>query len=218
MTDIFTLFQVWLPYVACNNLYMIPAFGTLRQVWTVFADHSAALIFTISITVGCTVGQYLIVWTDIAIIILIINVLIFLEEPFFGHGTPVWQKRLDPIIYQEFCYTGGFISCIGYQRPDSNLFYLVIQELKASAVMMVSRMDTITKNPAILITRGLYCIGKYTFMFPFVEPSTFRVRSTCFNRLFFFATGWAGWRVIVIILFFQRPFTMCFTVFIDFLL
>ena len=144
MTDIFTLFQVWLPYVACNNLYMIPAFGTLRQVWTVFADHSAALIFTISITVGCTVGQYLIVWTDIAIIILIINVLIFLEEPFFGHGTPVWQKRLDPIIYQEFCYTGGFISCIGYQRLDSNLFYLVIQELKASAVMMVSRMDTIT--------------------------------------------------------------------------
>ena len=66
-----------------TTFYMIPAFGTLRQVWTVFADHSAALIFTISITVGCTVGQYLIVWTDIAIIILIINVLIFLEEPLF---------------------------------------------------------------------------------------------------------------------------------------
>ena len=107
MTDIFTRFQVWLPYVACNNLYMILALGTLLQVWTVFADRSAALIFTISITVGCTIGQYLIVWTDIAIIILIINVLIFLEEPFFGHGTLVWQKRLDPIIYQEFCSTGG---------------------------------------------------------------------------------------------------------------
>lgn len=124
MTDIFTLFQVWLPYVACNNLYMIPAFGTLRQVWTVFADHSAALIFTISITVGCTVGQYLIVWTDIAIIILIINVLIFLEEPFFGHGTPVWQKRLDPIIYQEFCYTGGF-AIPGVLYPASAISVLI---------------------------------------------------------------------------------------------
>ena len=87
-----------------------------------------------SITVGCTVGQYLIVWTDIAIIILIINVLIFLEEPFFGHGTPVWQKRLDPIIYQEFCYTGGFISCIGYQRLDSNLFYCLLYTSKVNVI------------------------------------------------------------------------------------
>lgn len=95
------------------------------------------------------------------------------------------------------------MSCIGYQRLYSNLFYPIIQELKRPAVMMVSRMDTIPKDPAILIARGLYCIGKYTLMFPFVESSTFRVRSTCFNRLFFFATGWARWRVIVIILSFS---------------
>ena len=120
MTDIFTLFQVWLPYVACNNLYMILALGTLLQVWTVFADRSAALIFTISITVGCTIGQYLIVWTDIAIIILIINVLIFLEEPFLGHGTPVWQERPDSIINQKFCYTGCFIKT---KEPSISYIY-----------------------------------------------------------------------------------------------
>lgn len=106
MTDIFTLFQVWLPYVACNNLYMIPAFGTLRQVWTVFADHSAALIFTISITVGCTVGQYLIVWTDIAIIILIINVLIFLEEPFLVMGHLYGRSGLIPSSIRSFAIPG----------------------------------------------------------------------------------------------------------------
>ena len=120
MTDIFTRFQVWLPYVACNNLYMILALGTLLQVWTVFADRSAALIFTISITVGCTIGQYLIVWTDIAIVILIIHVPIFFEEPFLGHGTPVWQERPDSIINQKFCYTGCFIKT---KEPSISYIY-----------------------------------------------------------------------------------------------
>ena len=194
---------------------MVPALGTLCKVWTAYADTSTTLIFPISITVGCTVGQYLIVWTDIAIVILIINVSILLEEPFFCHGTPVGQERLAPIINQKLCYTGGFISCIGYQCLYPNPLYPVIQGLKGPAVMMVSWMNAIPKNPAIPITCGLYCIGRYTLMFPFAEPSTFRVRSTCFNCFFSLS---AGWRVIVIILFLKRAFTMCFTVFIDFLL
>lgn len=46
--------------------------------------------------------------------------------------------------------------------------------------MIVSGMNTITKNPAVLIACGLYRIGKYIFMFSFTKPSAFRVRSTCF--------------------------------------
>ena len=74
-------------------------------------------------------------------------------------------------------------------------------------------MNTITNNPAILITLVLYCIGKYILMFSFTKPSTFRIRHTCFDCLFSFATRWAGWRVMVIILFFRRTFPMFFIAF-----
>ncbi len=97
MTDIFTRFHVCCPY-----------------------DSTTTLIFTISITVGCSIGQYLIVWTDIAIVILIIHVLIFFEEPFLGHGTPVWQERPDSIINQKICYTGCFIKA---KEPSISYVY-----------------------------------------------------------------------------------------------
>lgn len=109
------------PYsIISNNLYMIPALVTLCRIWTAYADSTTTLIFTISITVGCTIGQYLIVWTDIAIVILIIHVPIFFEEPFLGHGTPVWQERPDSIIKQKFCYTGCFIKT---KEPSISYIY-----------------------------------------------------------------------------------------------
>lgn len=43
--------------------------------------------------------------------------------------------------------------------------------------MLIPRMDCITKNPAILITGGFYCVGEYVLVFPFAEPSAFRIRS-----------------------------------------
>ena len=54
-----------------------------------------------------------------------------------------------------------------------------------------------------------YVMCNNLLMLPFAEPSTFRIRRTCFNCLFFFATRWPGWRVIVIVLFVQRAFTIC---------
>lgn len=55
------------PYMTYNYLYIILASCTVRKVWTVFADTTATFILPISVTVGGTIGQYLIVWTDIAI-------------------------------------------------------------------------------------------------------------------------------------------------------
>ena len=43
--------------------------------------------------------------------------------------------------------------------------------------MLVPRVNGITKNPAILITGSLYCVGKYILVLPFAEPSAFRIRS-----------------------------------------
>ena len=101
-------------------------FGYILQDRHSLHRHFTAFVLAISLTVGCSIGQHLIVGTDIAVVILIINVLVFLEETLFCQGAFVWQKRFDSLIDQKFCYTGSFISCIAYQRLYSDPFYLVI--------------------------------------------------------------------------------------------
>lgn len=68
---------------------MILALGTLLQVYCCrLGFHGSAALIFYDIHHGWLYDrQYLIVWTDIAIIILIINVLIFLEEPFWSWDT-----------------------------------------------------------------------------------------------------------------------------------
>lgn len=97
--------------------------------------------------------------------------------------------------------------------------------------MLISRINCITKNPAIFITGSFYCVGKYILVFPFAEPSTFRIRSAtlyCFSIFwnviceFFWITSGLWCTVVIIIvlvtLFFQRFLSMSFPVFVDFLL
>ena len=70
---------------------MIPALCTLTQIRTSCTDVFIALILFIAISIGRTILQYLIIRTDITIIVLIINVLVFLEEPLFGLWTLIWE-------------------------------------------------------------------------------------------------------------------------------
>ena len=90
MADLLTHLHVRFPYVAHNRLYMIFALGTFCKIGTACTGTSTAFVLAISLTVGCSIGQHLIVGTDIAVVILIINVLVFLEETLFCQGAFVW--------------------------------------------------------------------------------------------------------------------------------
>ena len=46
--------------------------------------------------------------------------------------------------------------------------------------MFISRMYCVTKNPAMFITGGLYCIRKNMFMLTFSKPPAFRITGTTF--------------------------------------
>lgn len=80
-----------------------------------------------------------------------------------------------------------FLSCIGYQCLNANVFYLIIQGFKCPAVMLVAGIYTITQNPSVFVTGCLHGIRKNIFMLTLSEPSAFRIRCTFLDRFFFFS-------------------------------
>ena len=112
LSDILIYFHVWFPDMPGHYLHMIPAFCTLAQIRTFFTDTPATLIFPVSGTVRCMIGQYLVIRAYIAVKIFIIHILIFLEKTFFGHWTLIWKKRCDPVIQKQLCYCRCFVSGI----------------------------------------------------------------------------------------------------------
>ena len=185
MADIFARFQIRFPNMPCYQFDVVFAFRTLRKIRTSCTGSATTFVFTVSAPVRGTIRQYLIIRADVTVIMLIIYILVFSEKALFSHRSFIRQQRTDPVIYQQFCYRRCFITCICYQGFYSDVFYLVIQCFEGSAVVLIPRMYTIAKDPAVLIAGCLYCISKYIFMFTLSEPSAFRIRGAFLDVFFF---------------------------------
>lgn len=96
MADILTHLHVRFPYVIHNRLYMILALGTFFKTGTACTVSPTAFVLAISLVVVFSIDQHLIVATDIAVVILIINILVFLEETLFCHGRLYGRSGLIP--------------------------------------------------------------------------------------------------------------------------
>ena len=112
MTDVLTDLHIWFPDVPGNYFNMIAALCALCQIGTSFAFLTAAFIFPITIPVRRAVAEDLVVRTQVAVIVFIINILMFPEEPFFRHRPLVGEQWLYAVIQQELCNRWCFISGI----------------------------------------------------------------------------------------------------------
>ena len=87
-----------------------------------FAVFAVAFVFPISITVCRGVAQDLVRRADIAVIVLIINILILPEESILCHWSFVWEQGSDPIIQKKFSNRRRFVACVqdasGYLKKD----------------------------------------------------------------------------------------------------
>lgn len=99
MSDILAYFHVRFPYMSGDRFDMVFASGTLCQIWTRCTTCPAAFIFPVSIPVGRTVFQCLMVGTDVAVVILIIHILVFFEKTFFCHWSFIGQQRFDTVLF-----------------------------------------------------------------------------------------------------------------------
>ena len=103
------------------------------------------------------------------------------------------QSYLSEVVWQSL------VSCI-LHLPRSFLvqnFSSFIDCLKCSAVMFISRMNTISKDPSVFITCRFYCICKNMFMFSFAKPSAFWI---CNTALFGFYIVWYLFKLIMLII------------------
>lgn len=105
------------------------------------------------------------------------------------------------------CYRRCFVCNINYQRLNPNMLYLVIHGFACPAVVLVSEIYTVTKNPPIFITGCLHGIHKNILMLTFPESSTSRVARTLFDT----SAALTGRRIFrIILLFFSfKGFSSC---------
>lgn len=177
------IFPCTVPIYVWWSFWHVFASGTLCQIWTRCTTCPAAFIFPVSIPVGRTVFQCLMVGTDVAVVILIIHILVFFEKTFFCHWSFIGQQRFDTIINEKLCDCRSFVSRICDQCFDTDVFYPVIKTFKSFAVMLIAWVNRAAKDPSVLITGCFYCVCKYIFMFAFtcVASTKTSVGSTSLN-------------------------------------
>ena len=72
------------------------------------------------------------------------------------------------------------VFCICNDHGRSEWLYFLIQCLKSSAVMFISRVNAVSQNPSMLITCGFDCICKDMLMFSFWEPAAYGITCAAF--------------------------------------
>ena len=85
-----------------NRLLASLGFRAFLPARTVFTGFRIAFVLSVSLTVSRAVFQNLVIRTNIAIEIFIVNVLVFFEIPFRGHGTLVGHGRCSLVVNNFF--------------------------------------------------------------------------------------------------------------------
>lgn len=171
---------------------MVLAFGALAAVRTGFAVLAVTLVFPVSLAVCCGVLQDLVCRADVAVIVFIVNVLMFPEEAFLRHRPFVGKQGLNFIIQEEFRNSRCFVTGIQNDCLQLWILNLVINPFECPAVMFVSWIDGESQNPSMLVTSCFNRVGKYLFVLSFVKPAAVWICRANRNFLLLFAGGFSG--------------------------
>lgn len=99
ISDLVGPFSVFFPQVSVDDFYMVPTLCTLVSKWTIFTILSIRFILSASFSCRSRIVQYLGVWTDIAIVFFIIDIIVFFKESSFCHWTFIGHVWFLPVFY-----------------------------------------------------------------------------------------------------------------------
>ena len=154
VTDILCLFHVGAPDVPGDQFHMVLSCGALAEVKTGFAALAVTLVFPLSLTACCGVLQDFVCRADVAIIVFIVNVLMFPEESFLRHRSIVGKQGLNFIIQEEFRNSRCFLSMC-----DPVFINLFLQLLFVEKSFFLS--DLLLELVAIGTSFYMGCIDNY---------------------------------------------------------
>lgn len=166
--------------MSCNKFYMIFACCTPRQVLTSLTNFAATFVLPIPISIGGAIVQEMITRTNVCIIVFVIHILMFSENPSLVIGRLYGNTGTTPSSI-SIRYRGSFITGVNNTVFHSNICKLIIKTFKSSAVMLVSWIYCEIDNPSVFITGCFNPIGKHMLMFALSEPSAFRICCTALN-------------------------------------
>lgn len=97
------------------------------------------------------------------------------KKSVFCHRSFVREQRCYPVIHQLLCNRWCTISVIHDHGLNADIFQFVIYTSECTAVIQVSWINIISKDPSVLVTGCLYTVRENTFVFSFMEPAAFRI-------------------------------------------
>ena len=155
--DVLRSFYVRMPDVALNG------FGALLTLSAAFTDRAAfanvafTLVFPIALAVGSRVAQDLVLRTEDAIVIFIVNRFIPRQVAFLRHRTLIGQGWDSPAVEDLLADPGRFVPRVG--RNDLNLRIVLCQSLeyriKRNAVMDIAGSDLRLQHVTALVADGM---------------------------------------------------------------
>lgn len=128
-----------------DELLTVATFGAFIAVWTTRADPGIALKLPVSVAVGCGIVQNLVVWTDYAVKMFIVDKLITLEKSPFCHGRFVWGRNVFTVILHFFTDPGRFVPRIHSHRFDffKSLFYIIVNRIVSATLNRTEKCWTV---------------------------------------------------------------------------
>ena len=187
MPDIFSLFKVVMPDVSGNGFDTLLVLCALLPYRTILANVPFALVFPVSVPVGCCVFQHFVLRTQHTVVILIVNIFVPWQIALLRHGTLVRQRRNSTAVNDLFADPWCFVACIGCY--DFNLGIVFNQafknRVKSNAVMDVSGCYFYFQHISPLFTDRMRFICKALLVLTLMKNAAIWIGGGLSDRLLF---------------------------------
>ena len=171
MPDVLRAFYVILPDMARHSFGTLPALRATFTDRAVFANVALAPILPVSPTVGSSVTQDLVLWTENAVIILIVDVFIPRQIAFLRHRALIGQGWDSPTVEDLLADPGRFVPYVG--RNNLNLRIVLCQSLeyriKRNAVVDIAGRDLRLQHIAPPVADGMRLVCEALLVLALVE-------------------------------------------------
>ncbi len=170
MPQMFCFIQGILPNMAKDELLVIPILCALGEQWARLTNPRVGDIFTISLSIRCSVRKHLVLGTKKTIVVFIIDKLVFPDIAFRGHRAFIWHDGMNAFFLKFFGNGRRFIPRI--HRDNLWLahfrFQLIKQFVENLTIVDIRRFYQLSGSVVLSLTSldGSFCEGGKGF-FPF---------------------------------------------------
>jgi len=166
--------------------------SALCQVGARCTNRRIALEHSVTIPVGRTVTQDLVVRADHAVVVIVVDIVTGAEKAFLSHRPLVGHRRVSTGIDHLLADPRGLVRRIKCEcfDPWEPLHQRIVDLVKGNAVMNIAGSDANTQCAVVLLACHMDGVGKYRLVITFLEQTAVWVSCRSgYRNLFGFRFG-----------------------------